>query len=44
LISLGHEYGGLFATDDGLAGKLLEAGKESGDKLWRMPLGDALTG
>ena len=41
LISLGHEFGGLFTPDDELAGKLLEASKESGDRLWRMPLGEA---
>jgi leucyl aminopeptidase len=40
LISLGHEFGGLFTPDDGLAEKLLKAAKESGDKLWRMPLAE----
>ena len=39
IISLGHEYGGMFANDDTLAGQLDAAGKASGDKLWRMPLG-----
>ncbi|NNC72126.1 MAG: leucyl aminopeptidase [Sphingomonadaceae bacterium] len=39
IISLGHEHAGCFSNDDGLAEKLLAAGKESGDKLWRMPLG-----
>ncbi|MFN3457504.1 MAG: leucyl aminopeptidase [Novosphingobium sp.] len=39
IISLGHEYGGMFANDDDLAGKLDAAGKASGDKLWRFPLG-----
>lgn len=41
IISLGHEHGGLFANDDKLADQLLGAGKASGDKLWRMPLGPA---
>ena len=41
IISLGHEYGGMFSNDDGLAGKLDAAGKASGDKLWRLPMGDA---
>jgi leucyl aminopeptidase len=41
LISLGHEYAGLFTPDDELAAKLMKASDESGDKLWRMPLGDA---
>lgn len=39
IISLGHEYGGMFANDDALAAKLDAAGKASGDKLWRFPLG-----
>ena len=41
IISLGHEHGGLFANDDGLADDLLAAGKASGDKLWRFPLSPA---
>jgi leucyl aminopeptidase len=41
IISLGHEYGGLFANDDDLAAKLLAAGDASGDKLWRQPMGPA---
>ncbi|MFP5329488.1 MAG: leucyl aminopeptidase [Alphaproteobacteria bacterium] len=40
LISLGHEFGGLFTPDDQLAEQLLKAGSESGDKLWRMPLAE----
>ena len=41
IISLGHEHGGLFSNDDGLADKLLAAGTASGDKLWRFPLAPA---
>ena len=41
IISLGHEYGGLFANDDGLADKLTAAGKAVGDPLWRFPIGPA---
>jgi leucyl aminopeptidase len=41
LISLGHEWAGLFSNNEELAGKLQQAGEESGDKLWRMPLGEA---
>jgi leucyl aminopeptidase len=41
LVSLGHEFAGLFTPDDELAGKLLDAAKESGDKLWRMPLAES---
>jgi leucyl aminopeptidase len=40
LISLGHEWAGLFSNNDDLAAKLQKAGEESGDKLWRMPLGE----
>lgn len=39
IISLGNEYGGMFANDDALAEQLTAAGRTSGDKLWRMPLG-----
>ena len=41
LISLGHEWAGLFSNNDELAGKLQKVGDDSGDKLWRMPLGEA---
>ena len=41
IVSLGHEYAGLYSTDEVLAAHLLAAGAESGEKLWRMPLGEA---
>ena len=41
IVSLGHEYGGMFSNDDSLAAELDAAGKASGDKLWRMPMGEA---
>jgi leucyl aminopeptidase len=41
VISLGHEYAGLFANDELLASQLIKAAEESGDKLWRQPLGEA---
>lgn len=41
IISLGHEYGGMFSNDDGLAGDLAAAGLSTGDRLWRMPMGEA---
>ena len=41
IVSLGHEYGGLFSNDDGLAEGLSAAGKMTGDKLWRLPMGEA---
>ena len=40
LISLGHEWAGLFSNNDELVAQLQQAGEESGDKLWRMPLGE----
>jgi leucyl aminopeptidase len=40
LISLGHEWAGLFSNNEELAAELTKAGNESGDKLWRMPLGE----
>jgi len=39
LVSLGQEYGGLFSNDDKLAGRLTEAGNETGERVWRLPLG-----
>ena len=41
IISLGHEYAGMMTNSDDLAGKISAAGTESGDPVWRMPLGDA---
>ena len=40
IVSLGHEQAGLFSNDDALAEKLLKAGKETGERVWRMPLGE----
>jgi leucyl aminopeptidase len=40
LISLGNEWAGLFSNNEELAGRLQQAGEESGDKLWRMPLAE----
>ncbi len=39
MIALGQEHAGLFSNDDELATRLFEAGQETGEKLWRMPLG-----
>jgi leucyl aminopeptidase len=41
IVALGQEHGGLFSNDDELAQKLTSAGLSTGEKLWRMPLGDA---
>src|SRR5205823_6377731 len=39
VVSLGQEYAGLFANDDRLAERLSKAGDETGERVWRMPLG-----
>ncbi|WP_150287107.1 leucyl aminopeptidase [Rhabdaerophilum calidifontis] len=39
IVALGQEHAGLFSNDDDLAARLLKAGQETGEKLWRMPLG-----
>jgi leucyl aminopeptidase len=39
ILSLAHEYAGLFSNNDDLAAQLSAAGDASGDRLWRMPMG-----
>ncbi|HKX90286.1 MAG TPA: leucyl aminopeptidase [Sphingopyxis sp.] len=41
VISLGHEYAGIFANDDKLAADLIAAGEVSNNRLWRFPLSPA---
>ncbi|HEY4847527.1 MAG TPA: leucyl aminopeptidase [Methylocella sp.] len=41
LVALGQEHAGLFTNDDELGERLIAAGKTTGEKLWRMPLGAA---
>jgi len=41
LVALGKEYAGLFSNDDDLSEALRKAGEETGEKVWRMPLGKA---
>jgi len=41
LVALGKEYAGLFSNNDELSDKLTQVGKETGEKLWRLPLGPA---
>ncbi len=41
IISLGHEYAGLFANDDELADRIAAAGRAVGEKVWRLPLDEA---
>ena len=40
IVSLGTYHAGLFSNDDELSERLIAAGKESGEEVWRMPLGD----
>lgn len=40
VVALGNVASGLFANKDGLARDLLEAGEETGDRAWQMPLWD----
>ena len=41
MVALGREHAGLFSNDDALADRLIAAGKAEGERLWRMPLGEA---
>lgn len=43
-VALGHEFAGLFSNSDQLSGELLDAGVETGEKLWRFPLHDSYKG
>ena len=38
IVSLGSEYAGLFSNDDKLSNQLIDAGKKTEEKVWRMPL------
>jgi leucyl aminopeptidase len=39
IVALGSEYAGLFSNNDELANRLVQAGTDSGERVWRMPLG-----
>jgi leucyl aminopeptidase len=39
LVALAQEYAGLFSNNDELAERLSVAGNETGERVWRMPLG-----
>jgi leucyl aminopeptidase len=39
IVALGVEHAGLFSNDDRLADRLSKAGQETGERVWRMPLG-----
>ena len=39
MVALGTEHAGLFSNNDELAERLSKTGNETGEKVWRMPLG-----
>jgi leucyl aminopeptidase len=39
MVALGIDYAGMFSNNDKLAERLTEAGQETGERVWRMPLG-----
>ncbi|MBV8739455.1 MAG: leucyl aminopeptidase [Alphaproteobacteria bacterium] len=41
IVALGHHHAGLYANDEQLAARLIEAGRAVGEELWRMPLAEA---
>ncbi|MDN5247549.1 MAG: leucyl aminopeptidase [Wolbachia endosymbiont of Tyrophagus putrescentiae] len=42
VVALGNnEYAGLFSNNDELADRLIDAGKEANEKLWRFPMSEA---
>jgi leucyl aminopeptidase len=40
VVALGNKRAALFSTDDELAEAILKAGRESGEAIWRLPLGE----
>jgi leucyl aminopeptidase len=39
MVALGKEHAGLFSNNDELADKLIAAGRATGERLWRLPIG-----
>jgi leucyl aminopeptidase len=39
MVALGTEHAGMFSNNDELAERLIKVGLETGEKVWRMPLG-----
>jgi leucyl aminopeptidase len=39
IVALAHEYAGMFSNNDELAGRLSKAGEDTGERVWRLPLG-----
>jgi leucyl aminopeptidase len=40
IVALGYSVAGLFSNNDKLADEIFQAGQQSGEKVWRMPLWD----
>ncbi len=40
VVALGHSMSGVFANDDALLGQWMAASKESGEKMWHLPVDD----
>jgi leucyl aminopeptidase len=40
VVALGKEHAGLFSNNDELAERIFNVGQTSGEKVWRMPLGE----
>ena len=40
MIALGNDHAGLFSNNDQLSARIADAGKEVGEAVWRLPLGD----
>src|SRR5690606_25090892 len=41
IVTLGHENAGLFSNNDELAERLFDAGKQTGEGVWRLPMSKA---
>ncbi|HYZ42912.1 MAG TPA: leucyl aminopeptidase, partial [Stellaceae bacterium] len=41
IVALGHHRAGLFANNDELADRLIEAGRAVGEQIWRLPLDES---
>jgi len=41
VMSLGNKMAGIFSNNDDLSDKLLNAGRDSGDNVWRLPLSES---
>ncbi len=41
VVALGEEHAGLFSNSDEIADRITSMGKTTGEKVWRMPMGDA---